>query len=225
MSEASSRIKVKDFRSFLDDAQPENPFMIPPDEHIFNFKEEEKQRRLNEREINRNTKIWNKNRPIREGCLKKLCGQDIHPAAVAIDHKLQKKINLSEANGFTIPVERPRNKENRWKLIEKKREMDLIKEMIATKREETNKLESYEKKRDEALDESEKFLSQDIKSFVDFFKENSAQSKKAQDKAELKKEERIKLSKEVKEKEEEIQRIQSTISKNMEILEDYYKYK
>ena len=26
---------------------------------------------------------------------------------------------VSEAAGFTIPVERPRNKENRWRLIEK----------------------------------------------------------------------------------------------------------
>lgn len=119
MSEHSSKIQVNDFRSFMDDTQPQNPFAIPPDEKIFTFKEEEKQKRLEEREKNRQTKIWDKNKPIREGCLKKLCGQDIHPAAVAIDHKLQKKINLSEAAGFTIPVERPRNKENRWKLIEK----------------------------------------------------------------------------------------------------------
>lgn len=115
-------------------------------------------------------KYGKNNRPTREGILKRLCEVEIQPAPVAIDPKLQKKVNLSEAAGFTIPVERPRNKENRWKLIEKKREMDLIKEMIKTKRAETNKIEYYEKKRIEALDESEKFLSQDIKSFVDFFK-------------------------------------------------------
>ena len=132
--------------------------------------------------------------------LRQPSGADIQPAAVAIDHKLQKKLNLSEAAGFTIPVERPRNKENRWKLIEKKREMDLIKEMIKTKRAETNKIEYYEKKRIEALDESEKFLSQDIKSFVDFFKKNSQESKKVVAEAEAKRAEHQEQIKRLKEK-------------------------
>jgi hypothetical protein len=39
---------------------------------------------------------------------------------------VQKKINVAEAAGFTIPIERPKNKENRYKLIEKKREMFLV---------------------------------------------------------------------------------------------------
>lgn len=38
---------------------------------------------------------------------------------IAIDENFPKKINMSQAAEFTIPVERPRNKENRWKLIEK----------------------------------------------------------------------------------------------------------
>jgi hypothetical protein len=33
---------------------------------------------------------------------------------------------VAEAAGFTIPIERPKNRENRWKLIEKKREMFLV---------------------------------------------------------------------------------------------------
>jgi hypothetical protein len=234
MSQASHRVQVNnEFRSFMDNSQPQNPFMIPPDEKLFTFKEEQKQRRLADREKNRNTKIWDKNRPTREGCLKKLCGHDIQPAAVAIDHKLQKKLNLSEAAGFTsssaeqsnIPVERPRNKENRWKLIEKKREMDLIKEMIKTKRAETNKIEYYEKKRIEALDESEKFLSQDIKSFVDFFKKNSQESKKVVSEAEAKRAEHQEQIKRLKEKEDEYQKVLSNISKNNELLEEYYRYK
>jgi hypothetical protein len=35
-------------------------------------------------------------------------------------------VNVAEAAGFTIPIERPKNRENRWKLIEKKREMFLV---------------------------------------------------------------------------------------------------
>ena len=95
MSQASHRVQMNnEFQSFMDNSAPQNPFMIPPDEKIFTFKEEEKQRRLANREKNRNTKIWDKNRPAREGCLKKLCGQDIHPAEVSIDKKLQDKLSM-----------------------------------------------------------------------------------------------------------------------------------
>lgn len=70
---------------------------------------------------------------------------------------------MNKTTEFSIPVERPKNKENRWVLISKKRELDFMKEMIKTKRSETNKIESYTAKRNEALNESEKFLAQDIK--------------------------------------------------------------
>jgi hypothetical protein len=68
-------------------------------------------------------RFWEKNRPTREGCLRKICETDIEPSALAINPKIQSKINVGEAAGFTIPIERPKNKENRYKLIEKKREM------------------------------------------------------------------------------------------------------
>jgi hypothetical protein len=146
-------------------------------------------------------------------------------SAIAIDERFPKKVNMSQAAEFTIPVERPRNKENRWKLIEKKREMDLIQEMIKTKRSETNKIEYLEKKRQEALEESEKFLSQDIKSFVDFFKKNTSESKQAMQDAENQKNTRMGMHKKYLEKKDAAQKIQSNISKNAELLEEYYRYK
>lgn len=103
-----------------------NPFRIPPDEKIFTFKEEEKERKMEDREKNKALKIWEKNRPTREGCLRKICETDIEPSSIAINPKVQKKINVAEAAGFTIPIERPKNKENRYKLIDKKREMFLV---------------------------------------------------------------------------------------------------
>jgi hypothetical protein len=36
-----------------DDVDEDNPFRIPPDEKIFSFKEEEKERKLEERERNK----------------------------------------------------------------------------------------------------------------------------------------------------------------------------
>lgn len=146
-------------------------------------------------------------------------------SAIAIDERFTKKINMSQAAEFTIPVERPRNKENRWKLIEKKREMDLINEMIKTKRQETSKIEYLEKKRQEALEESEKFLSQDIKSFVDFFKKNTSESKQAMQDAENQKNIRMGMHKEYLEKKDAYQKLVSNINKNAELLEEYNKYK
>ena len=113
-----------------------NPFSAPADEKIFSFKEEEKERKLEERERNKTLKIWEKNRPTREGCLRKICETDIEPSALAINPKVQNKINVGEAAGFTIPIERPKNKENRYKLIEKKREMFLVQQMLETKQRE-----------------------------------------------------------------------------------------
>jgi hypothetical protein len=62
-------------------------------------------------------KIWEKNKPIREGCLRKICETDIEPTALAINPKVQSKVNAAEAAGFNIPIERPKNRENRWTLI------------------------------------------------------------------------------------------------------------
>lgn len=80
-------------------------------------------------------------------------------------------------------------------------------------------------KRIEALDESKKFLSQDIKSFVDFFKKNTQESKNAMAEADAQKNIRVAMSKTLKEKEESCQKLVSNINKNIELLEEYYKYK
>ncbi len=58
-------------------AERDNPFKAPDDQLIFTFKEDEKARKILEREQNKKLKLWEKNRPIREGCLRKLCETDI----------------------------------------------------------------------------------------------------------------------------------------------------
>lgn len=85
-------------------------------------------------------KIWEKNRPTREGCLRKLCETDIEPSALAINPKVADKINVAEAAGFNVPVERPKNRENRYQLIDKKREMFLVQMMLETKDREIERL-------------------------------------------------------------------------------------
>jgi len=113
---------------------------------------------MQERERNKNLKIWEKNRPTREGCLRKITETDIEPSALAINPKIQKKINVAEAAGFTIPIERPKNKENRYKFIEKKWEMRRMEEMLKTKEDEMKRLEQHEQMREDGLTCSENML-------------------------------------------------------------------
>ena len=112
-------------------------------------------------------KIWEKNRPLREGCLRKITETEIEPSSLAINPK--KKINVAEAAGFTIPIERPKNRENRYKLIEKKREMFLVSQMLTIKSDEIQRLEHHALMREDGLNCSEKMLAQDTSSFIQFF--------------------------------------------------------
>lgn len=144
----------------------ENPFALPSDELIFSFKETEKDRKIIEREKNKQLKIWEKNRPTREGCLRKICETDIEPTQLAINSKVQSKVNVAEAAGYTVPIERPKNRETRWKLIEKKREMFLVQQMLETKRDEIERLNEHASLREDGLICSENMLETDTKAFL-----------------------------------------------------------
>lgn len=156
-----------------------NPFSIPPDDLIFEFKDKEKYRKVQEREVNKRLKIWEKNRPTREGCLRKLCETDIEPSALAINPKVSDKINVAEAAGFNVPVERPKNRENRYQLIDKKREMFLVQMMLETKDGEIGRLANVNEMRQIGLLCSEEMLEADTKSFLQFFSKIKQETTKA----------------------------------------------
>ena len=115
--------------------------------------------------------MWEKNRPTREGCLRKLCETDIEPAALAINPKVADKINAAEAAGFNVPVERAKNRDNRWDLVKKKREMFLVQMMLDTKDKEIRRLDNVNKNRQKGLILSEEMLQRDTQSFLKFFGE------------------------------------------------------
>ena len=101
--------------------------------------------------------------------MRKICETDIEPTQLAINPKVQSKVNVAEAAGFTIPIERPKNRENRWKLIEKKREMFLVQQMLETKQEEIESLAEHATMRQDGLHCSETMLETDTKAFLMFF--------------------------------------------------------
>lgn len=111
MSSSHSQAGVQKTEPSAYGEEGENPFALPSDELIFSFKETEKDRKIIEREKNKQLKIWEKNRPTREGCLRKICETDIEPTQLAINPKVQSKVNVAEAAGYTVPIERPKNKE------------------------------------------------------------------------------------------------------------------
>ena len=180
---------------------------------------------MEERERNHKLKIYEKNRPSREGCLKRLCEDDIEQSMVKIHPKIQKKINQAEAAGFTIPVERPRNKENRYKMIDKKREMFLINQMIQDKREKTIKLEEYAQMRKDGLNCSQRMLSEDIRNFVKFFKENTDEANQATKNADCLADDKNQKIKEYKSIEGDCASVKSKCSKNIEIVTELNDYK
>jgi hypothetical protein len=61
----------------------------------------------------------------------------------------------------TIPIERPKHRESRYKLINKKREMFLVQHMIETKDKEISKLMEHKNMRKMGLHSSEKLLEKD----------------------------------------------------------------
>ena len=179
MDSTHSQMGKADTEASMYGEEGENPFKLPSDELIFSFKESEKNRKLIEREKNKQLKIWEKNRPTREGCLRKICETDIEPTQLAINPKVSSKVNVAEAAGYTVPIERPKNRENRYRLIEKKREMFLVQQMLETKRDEIERLNEHASLREDGLICSENMLESDTKSFLKFFSEIKDKTNKA----------------------------------------------
>ena len=101
-----------------DFAEEENPFRINGlDEMIFTFKESEKNRKIAARKDAKKLRIWEKDKPIRTGCLRKICETDIEPTQLAINPKVQGLVNAGEGANFNIPIERQKNRDSRAQMI------------------------------------------------------------------------------------------------------------
>lgn len=98
---------------------------------------------------------------------------------MAINPKVQSKVNVAEAAGFTIPIERPKNRQDRWTLIEKKREMFHVQQMLETKQEEIERLADRAEMRADGITCSENMLVSDTKAFLKFFNDIKEKTQKA----------------------------------------------
>lgn len=170
-------------------------------------------------------KVWEKNRPLREGCLRKLCEKDIEMADLAINPKVADQINLADAAGFNVPVERPKNRENRWKLIEKKREMALVEEMLRIKNSKIEELMTENEMKQIGLICSEQMLQEDTRSFLDYFAQIKETTAKASQELEKLKKERNDKTMHLRVINDDCSTINSKMNKNLETLAIFHEYK
>ena len=207
-------------------ADEENPFRIDGlDEMIFTFKEAEKDRKTLDREKNKRLKIWEKNKPVREGCLRKICETDIEPTQLAINPKVQGLVNAGEGANFNIPIERPKNRDSRWTLIQKKREMGLVRMMLETKQQEIERLAEEANMQEDGLRCSETMLEEDTQQFLAFFNQIKTETQRATEQLDMVRKEKTERLQTLKGIEERIHMIHSNASKHIEQLELYNEYK
>ena len=203
----------------------ENPFKLPPDEKIFTFREEERDRRMEEKEKNSSLKIWERSQPDRAGSLRKMLDEEIEPTPLAINPSVKKKITVAEAASAAIPHERPKKMENRFRVIDKKRDMFLVQMMLDIKKKEIQKLEKYANLREDGLNCSEKLLETQLHNFAEFLEKDKNECHQAMEKAEAMVTTKGQKVLEIKTLTEEFANTTSDVNKNLENLNNYYNYR
>jgi len=176
------------------------------------LRDEEKKRRAQDRDNNMKLKIWQK-------------GGGNGGRSLRMKEFGTKKDAKGSAAATGVMNERRQDKEVMTEFIAKKREMFLVQMSLDTKREEIRKLEEKAQMKEEALQKSETMLEEDAIRFDTFLKENDKKAHEAIKKAE--RETKLKTDKvqEIKKLNQQIQMVQSDMSKHKEALEDCLKYK
>ena len=218
MSSASTNIMTAEF---------ENPFRLPPDEMVFLKREEQQAAAAADRNAQKALPVWQKTtNSQRQQAIRRINDDDILPGAAAVRDKRTKRTKgLVAAATAAISTERRREKENMTEFIMKKREMFLVQMSLDTKREEIRKLEEKAQMKEQALKKSELMLEEDAIRFDTFLKENDHEAHKAIKRAEAETKAKQEKVQEIKKLHQEIQAVQSEISKLREHLDDCERYK
>jgi hypothetical protein len=209
----------------LDQLELKNPFALPSDEEVFRMRDEERRRKLRVKEQTQELKVWEKTTTCATmGQTKRFK-----------DHEMMKRSHDSKQGKYTrglvaaataaISNDRRREKENMADFITKKREMFLVQMSLDTKREEIRKLEEKAQMKEEALKKSELMLEEDAIRFDTFLKENDKKAHEAIRRAEKATKSKKDKEQEIKKISQQIQTVQSDISKLKEQVEDCVKYK
>eukprot|EP00953_Heterococcus_sp_UTEX-ZZ885_P034102 17687-Heterococcus_DN1.PRE.3 len=210
-----------------------NPFTLPSDEEVFRMRDDERLKRQHERELSRSQKVWEKgtragmvtNRKLSN--LLRASGKGIVDGTTTLSEGTQaaRGMTAQATAGIMKDRRQAQDKESMSEFIAKKREMFLVQMSLDTKREEIRKIEEKAHMKEEALKKSEQMLEEDALRFDTFLKENDKKAHEAIKRAE--RETKLKTDKvqEIKKLNQQIQMVQSDMSKHREALEDCIGYK
>ena len=227
-------------RGAIDALIEANPFHVSDrDEDVFRLREEERSRRATAREENRKLKIWQKGR---SGAITERPGgawlRDVLKTRPEEENKSgggewQKGKGSPSENAGKIAEKLewysncyiPTEKESMADFIEKKREMFLLQMSLNIKKEEINKLEDKAQLKEQALKGSEQMLEEDAIRFDAFLKENDKRTQDAMRRAEKETKRKMEKVQEIKKFNQQIQMVQTDISKHKESLDECIRYK
>ncbi|XP_062522550.1 cilia- and flagella-associated protein 100-like isoform X2 [Corticium candelabrum] len=208
----------------------ENPFRVPPENDIFNLRDQEKMKEKEERVRQRRLKVHEKTTytqrlNARSGALRRAV---YSPTFTDDVQQKKKEAAVTRADpSFVISTTKDRHveKESLADYIAKKREMFLVEYALGVKRDEMKKLEQLAQEEEAKLEQAEHHLEEDAIMFDEFLKENDKNSVEAIKQAEQ--ETKLKLEKvaEIKKLNAQITSLKSEISKNEEQLQEYRHYK
>ncbi|RHZ34264.1 hypothetical protein DYB31_010538 [Aphanomyces astaci] len=202
-----------------------NPFTLPSDEEVFRMRDDIKKKKEEERVRNANLKIHEKiTHSSQRGNIRRFHFEESSQDLGTITQSKQTR-GLVAAATAAISSDRRREKENMTDFISKKREMFLVQMSLDTKREEIRKLEEKAQLKEEALKKSELMLEEDAVRFDTFLKENDKKAHEAIKKAEKETKAKADRVQEIKKLNQQIQLVQSDMSKLKEQLDDCLKYK
>ncbi|OQR81548.1 hypothetical protein THRCLA_11630, partial [Thraustotheca clavata] len=202
-----------------------NPFTLPSDEEVFRMRDDAKRQKDEERERNSKLKIHEKiTNSSKRGNIRRFKFDETGTDMINITQSKQTR-GLVAAATAAISSDRRREKENMADFIAKKREMFLVQMSLDTKREEIRKLEEKAQLKEEALKKSELMLEEDAVRFDTFLKENDKKAHEAIKKAEKETKSKADRVQEIKKLNQQIQLVQSDMSKLKEQLDDCLKYK
>lgn len=192
-------------------ADEPNPFLLPT-EDVFALREREKQEKLEKRTREKNLKIWDKG-PEKQGRL----GLIRNGGSTSQKFAAPKPDRMFQG--------RRREKENMADFVAKKRDMFLIQMSLDTKRQEIQKLEEKAQMKEDALRKSEMMLEEDAMRFDAFLKENDRKAHDALKRADMETKEKQEKVIEIKKLNQEINKVDTEMSKYEEQLSACKKYK
>ncbi|KAJ1110756.1 hypothetical protein NDU88_008102 [Pleurodeles waltl] len=206
----------------------QNPFKIPPDSQFFLLRDKEREKKKDERELQKTLKVHEK-MTYATKMNSQLAGlrKEIQSETEADEPPEQAVAAVQESPSWKLTITKDSHveKESINDYINKKREMFLLQYSLSVKRDEMHKLETLAASEEYKLEKAEQFLEEDAAKFDEFLKENDRNSVQALKTAD--KETKLKMEKvaEIKRLTAQLVALKSEIMRCEDVLKEYVMYK